>query len=233
MNIVSILLCFTTAYRDGLWDLHLYAFSLMLPVFFRYDHINYARWGSVYLAEMSDLPSEVLQEFQDGNFVVKQTDRKSNQVSADQSTEWLNATGKKRGGLVGITRIETSLSRWALSYNMRTIIAAHTKTMFGLTEDGGNDHYTHNEAFKSRMVKDDSDESRIVEFFKQHCIFQGNGEALQNVVTKDIATPLIQESLLNAERLGKEQMMKFVDQRLCKPLEKRGSHKYEVTTAEK
>ena len=71
MNIVTILLCFTRAHRDGLWDLHLYAFSQMLPFFFRYDHINYARWGSVYLAEMSILPPEVLQEFQQGNFVVK------------------------------------------------------------------------------------------------------------------------------------------------------------------
>lgn len=41
----------------------------MAPVFFRYDHTNYARWGTVYLAEMSVLPKEVLEEFQAGNFV--------------------------------------------------------------------------------------------------------------------------------------------------------------------
>ena len=80
---------------DHAWDLYLYAFKRMLPFFFRYDHVNYARWGSVYIAEMSDLPPEVLLEFQKGNFVVKQSDRRFNQVSADQSTEWLNATGKK------------------------------------------------------------------------------------------------------------------------------------------
>ena len=70
MAMVNILLCFTRAQRDGLWDLHLYAFKQMLPFFFWYDHINYARWGSVYLAEMSDLPQEVLYEFQEGNFIV-------------------------------------------------------------------------------------------------------------------------------------------------------------------
>ena len=56
MTMVSILLYFTRAQCDGLWDMHLYAFKRMLPFFFRYDHINYARWGSVHLAEMSDLP---------------------------------------------------------------------------------------------------------------------------------------------------------------------------------
>ena len=70
MDMVSIILQFTRAQRDGIWDLHLYAFSLMLPYFMRYDHLNYARWGPVYLAEMHQLPEPVLSEFQRGNFVV-------------------------------------------------------------------------------------------------------------------------------------------------------------------
>ena len=43
----------------------------MLPHFFRYDHLNYAKWGSVFIADMEQLPHEVLQEFQKGYFVVK------------------------------------------------------------------------------------------------------------------------------------------------------------------
>ena len=52
MAMVSILLCFTQAQRDGSWDFHLYVFKRMLPFLFRYDHTNYARWVTVYLAEM-------------------------------------------------------------------------------------------------------------------------------------------------------------------------------------
>ena len=37
----------------------------------RYDHLNYAKWGAVYVAKMNQLPGEVEKEFQDGNFVVK------------------------------------------------------------------------------------------------------------------------------------------------------------------
>ena len=95
---------------------------------------------------MSVLPPEILLEFQKGNFVVKHRDRCFNQVSADQSTEWLIATGKKRGGLVGITRIATSLSRWTLSYNLRTVIASQTTEMLKLTTDSEDDEDTHTQS---------------------------------------------------------------------------------------
>lgn len=87
MDMVSIFLHFIRAQCDGIWDLHLYAFRRMLPFFFRYDHTHYARWGTIYLSEMNCLPPEVLQEFQAGNFVVKESSRKFNQVSPDHSHE--------------------------------------------------------------------------------------------------------------------------------------------------
>ena len=56
----------------------------------------YARWGTVYLAEMNRLPEEIYHEFMNGNFVVKEFDQSFNQVDPDHSQEWLNAIGKKR-----------------------------------------------------------------------------------------------------------------------------------------
>ncbi|KAK5916347.1 hypothetical protein CgunFtcFv8_011340 [Champsocephalus gunnari] len=173
MTMVNIVLCFIRAQRDGLWNLHLYAFKRKLPFFFRYDHINDARWGTVYLAEMSALPPEILLEFQKGNFLVKRSDRRFNQVQQDQSTEWLNPTGKKSGGLVGITRIATSLSRWTLSYNLRTVIASQTKEMLRLTTDDEDDEYTHTECTKSRMERDDGDESKICVSLKEQEVPEG------------------------------------------------------------
>jgi hypothetical protein len=85
--------------------------------------------------------------------VVKHANRRFNQVSADQSTEWLNAIGKKSGGLVGITKIASSLSRWPLSYIFRTLVASHTKQMFHVTMDDDDDIYTHTECTKERRMK--------------------------------------------------------------------------------
>ena len=32
------------------------SFKMMLPYFFTYDDLNYAKWGSAYLAEINMLP---------------------------------------------------------------------------------------------------------------------------------------------------------------------------------
>ena len=55
---------------------------------------------------------------------------------------------------MGITRIATSLSRWTLSYNLRTVIASQTKAMLRLTTDDEDDEYTHTECTKSRMERE-------------------------------------------------------------------------------
>ena len=118
MEMVSILLLFVRAQREGMWDLHLYAFQKMLPFFHCYDHTNYARWDAVYLAQMKQLPVEVQTEFDKGNWVVKGSPQRFNQVDPDQGQEWLSGTGKRGGGIFGITRATAALCRWTLSYNL-------------------------------------------------------------------------------------------------------------------
>ena len=43
MEMVSTLLMFTRAQRDGIWNLYISSFKKMIPFFFQYDHQNYAR----------------------------------------------------------------------------------------------------------------------------------------------------------------------------------------------
>ena len=52
----------------------------------RYDHTNNARLGVIYLAQINQLPMEVLQHFQQGNWVVKGSDGRFNQVDTADST---------------------------------------------------------------------------------------------------------------------------------------------------
>jgi len=122
----------------------------MLRFLFTYDHVNYARWDNVYLVERSVFLPEVFLEFQKGNVVVESTDRRFNQVSLDQSTDWLN---------VGIIRTISALSRWTLSYNLSTVLAFETTAILRLTTDDEDNEYTHNECTKSRMEKDGSEDA--------------------------------------------------------------------------
>jgi hypothetical protein len=186
----------------------------MLPWFFRYDHTNYARWGAVYLADATQLPAEILQEFRAGNFVVKQSNAKYNQVDPDQSQEWLNATGKKGGGIVGITRTPTALSRWSLSYNLRFHISYLTTNMFHVNPE---DLMNHKEATKSRQKLDSKSEDLLFRVLTNFGMFNFTNESehLLSIATKDKATDVIKESPLNARKIGQKQLEHFVKDRLC------------------
>ena len=213
MDMVAILLQYTRAQRDGIWEFHLYSFSMMLPYFKRYDHLNYGRWGPVYLVEMDQLPEHVLSEFKRGNIVVKRSAHKFSQVDPDQAMEWINGTGKKGGGIIGITKTTSALFRWTLSFNPRSHIVELTHEMYSLYR-GSTD--LHNEATKSRQKRDNDDESSLMSTFLGFSVFSSvsHPDTLQNLVTKDLATEVIQESLLHAKVLGQQEVKKFVQDRL-------------------
>jgi len=100
MQLVSILLAFTRAIRDGDWHLYLSSFAEMMPWFARYDHTHYTRWGAVFLADMHQLEKnapEVHRGFLNGDFVVKESVHYFNQVPDDQALEHYNKLGKVAG----------------------------------------------------------------------------------------------------------------------------------------
>ena len=175
--------------------------------------MHYALWGPVYLSEMRLLPQPVLIEFQRGNFVVKRSKMKFNLVDQDQAQEWLNCTGKTGGGIVGITKTPTVLSRWALSFNVRSDIASATYAMYSMCPS---DTKLTNESNKSRHVRDDKVESSLSSTFEQFNIFEpeSNQESLQNIATKDLATVSIQQSLINVKQLAQNGMNIYVEKRL-------------------
>ena len=117
---------------------------------------------------MKQLPDEVKEEFYKGNFVVKGSNQCFNQVDPDHSLECLNGTGKRGGGIIGITKTTSALSRWALSYNLRACIADKTRAMFMVGHD---DAIIHNEATPARIKRDGEDEDKILSVLQRQSIF--------------------------------------------------------------
>ncbi len=110
---------------------------------------------------------------------------KFNQVDADQSQEWLNGTGKNGGGIIGITKNVYALSRWALSFNLRSDISKDTKAMFGI-DTGSVFHKEHN---ISRRREDTSCEGKVKEKLLSYGIFSDQPDNLvMNIPTKDKST---------------------------------------------
>ena len=102
------------------------------------DHTNYVRWGPVYLAGMENLETKapkVHVEFIAGNFVVKRTNKRFNQVLADQATEWMNKTCKVQNGIIGITRNDQARDKFCVTWPERSRILQGTRCLFSLEDD--------------------------------------------------------------------------------------------------
>jgi hypothetical protein len=101
IKMIELLLQYIRAEREGLWELHLSTTAAMLPYFFACGHVIYARWVSVYIADMRLLPAispEVHHEFEAGGFGVRRTDVPFNQVWSDMALEQsVNRHVKSRG----------------------------------------------------------------------------------------------------------------------------------------
>ena len=80
------------------------------------DQTNYARWLSVHMRDMCELPvqnRDVFQKFCDGSFVVHKTERQFSSIALDHSHEQLNSEVKGDwGGAVGLTENPAALGRW-------------------------------------------------------------------------------------------------------------------------
>ena len=217
IQMVDTLLQYLRAEREGNWQLHLSSFAAMLPWIAIYDHFNYMRWGSVYLADMKQLETshiDVYREFSKGGFVVKKTQQAFNQLSTDHALEQINRKCKVAGGLIGITRTDSARDRWCLTSNQRSKLADQTFAMFGL-DDEGDLSVSHNESSPSRIKRDEQDVIKIQQQFIRFKVFDGQQEELVSLATKDVASEDVRLALFTAEDRGKELVDAFITERLA------------------
>ncbi|KAK3917997.1 LexA repressor [Frankliniella fusca] len=214
VEMAHILLEFTRSMRDGKWDLYLSSLSQMLPYLARYDHHNYLKSLSVYIAEMHALPSEVEAAFRQGDFVVKASPGSFNQVDPDHAQEWLVGEVKKASsGVIGLVQDESSLQRWALTYCWHAAISRKTYQMFDLEKATD----LHAELYPGRKKRDQSDEDYLVQAMKAFGMFKFEPDStLKNVATKDVATDDIKTSLPTVKEQGTLQVSQFINNRLSR-----------------
>ena len=221
MGMVGVLLRFTRAIREGDWMLYLSTFAEMIPHFAAFSHTNYTRWGAVFLADMKLLEHtapEVYQGFINGDFVVKETDNKYNQVPDDQAVEHVNRKAKDSGGLVGIIQAEDARTKWCLTCNDKAELVEDTKIMLGAQHTGDNDDEDeeddpHKDLLVSRIMKSQVIFSKFCHEFQKFQIFAPT-ENLVSLVTGDVATEDITDSLLHVYDRGKKIVENFVTLRL-------------------
>ncbi|MES9884531.1 MAG: hypothetical protein ABW185_27110 [Sedimenticola sp.] len=157
---VLLMMIFVRAEREADWALHLWAVAEMLPYFFAASHHNYARYGLYYLRSMQRLPGEVVDEFLQGNHVMRHRPGLWNAIWSDMFIEsTVMRYGHGPGGLIGITLKPNAVKRWALSMHICSQLVQGISEM----SDGvrSPDVTTHKEELKSRIDADRLDRDNI------------------------------------------------------------------------
>ena len=248
MKMVETLLDFIRANREVNWALHLDSFSAMLPWMTIYDHTNYARWGAVYLCEMKNLQNThtlVYEEFLNGNFVVKRSQLKFNQIPLDQATEWQNKICKISNGIIGITRNDTARDKFCITWAERSYHVSHsTRVLFGVDDDANDTISTRKDAQPGRVSVDESAVSGLKELFLRFNVFKINtfdpldgyvaleeiaenveneGERMEvdmhqltSLATNDVATDDIQHDMLTAQQRGQQMVLENIGKYLVR-----------------
>ena len=93
-------------------ELHLEALNAMVPYFFAFGMLNYARLTPMYLSQMIELNEkdrETWQVLQRGNFSVNKSSVPFSAKGADHGLEQQNRALKVLGGIKGISNSQTAL----------------------------------------------------------------------------------------------------------------------------
>jgi len=105
MSMIDILRKFIRAERTGNWELHLQSIQAILPYMAASGHNSYTKSGTLYLQQMSNLPTQhpnVYQHFRDGLHVIRRSNQLWAGLSSDLVIEQVLMRSLKTSG--GLTR---------------------------------------------------------------------------------------------------------------------------------
>ena len=202
------------------------AFNDMLIYDAAFDHLNYLRWGTVYMTDMKMLPHTapaVQKTFtDDGVHVISRapTASKFNAVSPHMALEQTqNRDAKSKGSIVGISKEDESRDRWALTAHLMAAATNSVKSMCGM----GVLEQIPMDLCSTQIETDWSDATKLEKCIKDIMVhpfdtstYDGERLPLMNIATGVVAPSDVASSLLGAYDLGTKVRDKFIDDRLVK-----------------
>ena len=93
---------FGRSLRQSDFSLFTASFEAMLPWLAALNHSNYLRWGCIFLCDMHSLAASDADEFVEGHFTIKKTERIFSAIGIDQAHEQNNKSVKIDGAAIGI-----------------------------------------------------------------------------------------------------------------------------------
>ena len=186
LQYVSTLKLMLRAERCGDWQLHIWSISQMINLFAATGHNNYAKCARLYCEMMTDLPrkhSELYEQFMAGAHVARRSNKFWAGISTDLAIEQaMMRAVKGRGGLThgrGVT--ESVRNTWVSTVHktssVKTALAQYTNLEYC------HDTAQHSEMGKSRVIRDNKDLLKVLQFFEQHNPFDVSDNRLRGLVS--------------------------------------------------
>ena len=160
---VSLLLDYVAAERDSRVDLHLESFAEMLFYDFVCNHHNYARRGTVYVAEMHIFQEEhpdIYEKFKERKHTIHRSpdpDKCFSGVWSDMGIE--QSINKDCGTIGGLTSIKTNkaaMDRWFLTAHLKANVSSAFFSMLGLNKE------THPTSHKENTMRRTENDEELV-----------------------------------------------------------------------
>ena len=216
IDMVQGLLLFQRGTREGDWELHLSSLRQLLPWFFAYDRMNYARYLPAYISEMERLPEShptIYNSFLEGEFVIQRQDRYGfSQIACDLAIEQTcNRDSKTNGGMKGLTLNKGAVNRWLLSHHHRAAIMKECKLMAGRDEN----ERSRKDLDVARMERDEKILQNLVATIQSMVNpFLYEGEDLISISSGCVAPKDTKDDLTGAYNIGRSCAEAFVETRM-------------------
>ena len=182
LRMVSLLLDYVPAERDSRVDLHIESFAEMLVYDFVCNHQNYARWGTVYVAEMHifrEQHPDIYKKFKEHKHMIHRSpdpDKCFSGVWSDMGIE--QSINKDCGTIGGLTSIKTNkaaMDRWFLTAHLKANVSSAFFSMLGLNKE------THTASHKENTMRWTENDEELV-------------KSMSNLTEKRMFSPFLVEA---------------------------------------
>ena len=220
-DLSQLLLDYVAAKRDGNRDLELETFAEMLPYDFVCGHTNYARWGTVNVAEGHMLrlnKPDIHQAICNEHSAVYRSEKPFSVVWHDMAIE--QTLNKECGKFKQLYTQESALQKFFLTAHRKAEVTQNMKSLSGCI---GNLNEGYKEASKDRITKDEIPIQNLVTVVEERMVNpfeveigcnEEEKQPLVNIATSSVASPIIQADLCNAREKGQSRLKEFIQDRL-------------------
>jgi hypothetical protein len=214
---VWLILTFLRATKENDLDLYVTCIQKMCPLFFAYDHQNYAKYLSVYHLTLINLESthpgarDLLKQ---NGFSVSRSDIPGTRNAVDITIEQtINRHAKSRGGIIGFSRNFAAYHRWCMTRHLR---ASYVEATYELAEMSTTDVDRHKDNRQANKTASERDVQKVLtsieNFVNPFCV--DNKDALYCISSGSPLEKESEQNILEANKIGQQAHTKFVNERL-------------------